>query len=198
MASLYSNENFPKRVVEELRRLGHDVLTSYEAGRANQTIPDDQVLAYASELNRVVLTLNRFDFIRLHQETQGAHAGIIVCTRDDAGRGSGSSWEQCDGGSIREESAEAILIPWSHREDKWYVATDPVHPGNKDTAAPKAPPAPSCASPNPTSRPCWRRCIGDLESLNVTMRGLVPLRRRPKQAGEPARAQARLTASADR
>ena len=34
MASLYSNENFPKRVVDELRRLGHDVLTSYEAGRA--------------------------------------------------------------------------------------------------------------------------------------------------------------------
>ena len=36
MAEFYSNENFPKRVVEELRRLGHDVLTSYEAGRANQ------------------------------------------------------------------------------------------------------------------------------------------------------------------
>lgn len=34
MAAIYSNENFPKRVVEELRRLGHDVLTSYEAGRA--------------------------------------------------------------------------------------------------------------------------------------------------------------------
>lgn len=33
MASLYSNENFPKRVVEELHRLGHDVLTSYEASR---------------------------------------------------------------------------------------------------------------------------------------------------------------------
>ena len=84
MASLYSNENFPKRVVEELRRLGHDVITSYEAGRANQKIPDEQVLAYATEQNRGVLTLNRFDFIRLHQETQGAHAGIIVCTRDDA------------------------------------------------------------------------------------------------------------------
>ncbi len=26
MASIYSNENFPKRVVEELRRLGHDIL----------------------------------------------------------------------------------------------------------------------------------------------------------------------------
>ena len=59
-------------------------LTSYEAGCANQKIPDDQVLAYATEQNRLVLTLNRFDFIRLHQETQGAHSLIIVCTRDDA------------------------------------------------------------------------------------------------------------------
>ena len=84
MASLYSNENFPKRVVEELRRLGHDVLTSYEAGKANQKIPDDQVLQFATSLNRAVLTLNRIDFIRLHQDTHGTHAGIIVCTRDDA------------------------------------------------------------------------------------------------------------------
>lgn len=84
MASLYSNENFPKRVVDELRRLGHDVLTSYEAGRANQKIPDEQVLEFATEQHRAVLTLNRLDFIRLHQRIQAAHAGIIVCTRDDA------------------------------------------------------------------------------------------------------------------
>lgn len=84
MASLYSNENFPKRVLDELRRLGHDVLTSYEAGRANQRIPDDQILAFATEQNRVVLTLNRSDFIRLHQDSQGAHPGIVVRTRDDA------------------------------------------------------------------------------------------------------------------
>ena len=84
MALLYSNENFPKRVVEELRRLGHDVLTSLEAGRANQKIPDDQVLSFGAEQNRAVLTLNRHDFIRLHRETHGAHAGIVVCTRDDA------------------------------------------------------------------------------------------------------------------
>jgi predicted nuclease of predicted toxin-antitoxin system len=69
MASLYSNENFPKRVVDELRQLGHDVLTSYEAGRANQKIPDDQVLQFAISRNRAVLTLNRSDFIRLHQDS---------------------------------------------------------------------------------------------------------------------------------
>jgi len=82
MAALYSNENFPRRVVEELRILGHDVLTSFEAGRANQKVPDDEVLAFATENSRAVLTLNRFDFIRLHQETQGAHAGVVVCTVD--------------------------------------------------------------------------------------------------------------------
>jgi hypothetical protein len=34
---LYADENFPLRVVEELRRLGHDVLTASEDGRANQS-----------------------------------------------------------------------------------------------------------------------------------------------------------------
>lgn len=84
MARLYSNENFPKRVVEQLRLLGHDVLTSHEAGRANQGIPDDDVLSYATGQQRAVLTLNRLDFFRLHKATNGHHAGIIACTRDDA------------------------------------------------------------------------------------------------------------------
>ena len=45
MAKLYANENFPLPVVEELRRLGHDVLTIQEAGEAGQSVPDEQVLA---------------------------------------------------------------------------------------------------------------------------------------------------------
>ena len=40
----YSNENFPIAMVNLLRSKGHDVLTSYEAGQANQGIPDDVVL----------------------------------------------------------------------------------------------------------------------------------------------------------
>ena len=84
MARLYSNENFPLRVVKELRALGHDVLTSLEAGRANQKVPDDLVLTFAHEQSRALLTLNRIDFFRLHRSTLGEHAGIIACTRDDA------------------------------------------------------------------------------------------------------------------
>lgn len=34
MARFYSNENFPFPAVEELRRLGHDVVTMAEAGHA--------------------------------------------------------------------------------------------------------------------------------------------------------------------
>lgn len=81
MAHLYSNENFPLPVVEELRRLGHDVLTIAEMGIANQRMPDEQVLNVAAGQGRAVLTLNRKHFIRLHREGI-QHAGIIACTFD--------------------------------------------------------------------------------------------------------------------
>ena len=84
MARFYSNENFPRRVVEALRHLGHDVLTSLEAGNANQRVPDEDVLSFATEKRRALLTLNRQDFFRLHRSTDGHHSGIIACTRDDA------------------------------------------------------------------------------------------------------------------
>lgn len=81
MARLYSNENFPRPVVEKLRALGHDVLTIQETGKADQALPDHKVLEFATAENRAVLTLNRRHFIRLHRESS-QHAGIIVCTID--------------------------------------------------------------------------------------------------------------------
>ena len=81
VADIYANENMPLQVVESLRLLGHDELTTYESGRADKAIPDQEVLAFAAERNRVVITLNRKHFIRLHQQ-RPEHAGIIVCTFD--------------------------------------------------------------------------------------------------------------------
>ena len=81
MARLYTDEQFPRIVVKLLRELGHDILTVQEAGKANQRIPDEEVLAFAISNNRTVLTINRSDFIRLHN-LQPIHAGIIVCTED--------------------------------------------------------------------------------------------------------------------
>jgi hypothetical protein len=81
MARLYSNENFPLPVVESLRVLGHDVLTIQETGKADQALPDDEVLKFATDDNRAVLTLNRRHFMRLHRQST-AHAGIVVCKFD--------------------------------------------------------------------------------------------------------------------
>ena len=81
MASFYANENFPRRAVEALRALGHDVLTTQEAGNAGQAIPDHEVLDFAMRAGRAVLTLNRRDFIRLHKRGI-SHAGIVVCAED--------------------------------------------------------------------------------------------------------------------
>ena len=86
MALLYSNENFPKPVVDELRSLGHDVMTVSEAGKAEQGIPDPEVLSFAVSLGRAVLTINRRHFIKLHQQ-QPNHAGIVICTIDTDFRG---------------------------------------------------------------------------------------------------------------
>jgi hypothetical protein len=81
MTLLYSDENFPLPVVEELRRPGHDVLTIFEDGNANQRYSDTSVLQDASAYGRATLTLNRKHFRRLHEEGM-AHAGLILCTYD--------------------------------------------------------------------------------------------------------------------
>lgn len=81
MARLYTDENFPLPVVEFLRAFGHDILTAMDAENANQRIPDEEVLAFATSNARAVLTRNRRDFMRLHK-LQPNHAGIIVCTEN--------------------------------------------------------------------------------------------------------------------
>ncbi len=77
----YADENFPLDVVIELRRLGNDVLTAFEDGRANQAIEDEKVLQRAIKLSRAVLTINRIDFKKLHQLNPN-HGGIVICTFD--------------------------------------------------------------------------------------------------------------------
>jgi hypothetical protein len=81
MARLYANGNFPLPVVQELRQLGHDVLTIQETGQANQSLSDEEVLAFACTERRMLLTMNRKHFVRLDRE-QREHCGIVACTPD--------------------------------------------------------------------------------------------------------------------
>ena len=81
MSDLYADEDFVLPAVKELRRLGHNVLTAFEAGNANQGTPDRDVLEFATFKRRILLSFNRKDFVKLHQ-SHAAHAGIVICTRD--------------------------------------------------------------------------------------------------------------------
>lgn len=84
----YANENLPAELVTALQQLGHDVLTSYEAGNANQRVPDEQVLITATADERAVITLNRDDFLRLHRSGV-EHNGIVICKDDSDLQGLG-------------------------------------------------------------------------------------------------------------
>jgi len=81
MARLYADEDFPFPFVERLRQLGHDVITTFEAGRANQGIGDADQLAFATSLGRAMLTRNRRHFARLHRASI-QHGGVVSITDD--------------------------------------------------------------------------------------------------------------------
>ncbi len=81
MALLFADEDFPFPVVVVLRGMGHDVLTTLEAGLAGVGTDDSVILAEATRLGRTVLTMNRRHYIALHTASP-AHGGIVVCSRD--------------------------------------------------------------------------------------------------------------------
>ena len=57
------------------------VLTTFETGMAGKSIADPEILAFAISQHRILVTLNRRHFIRLHR-TVPDHFGIVVCTYD--------------------------------------------------------------------------------------------------------------------
>ena len=81
MARLYAEENFPLATVQALRQLGHDVVTALEAAQANLGIEDESKLEFARLQQRILLTLNRRDFKKLHRFHPN-HAGMILCTEN--------------------------------------------------------------------------------------------------------------------
>lgn len=82
MARFYSNENVAAQLVNKLRESGHDVLRSFEAGKANAAVPDREVLAFAAAENRILVSHNRRHFLRLHQHRAEDHCGIVICSVD--------------------------------------------------------------------------------------------------------------------
>ena len=79
---LCADENIPERTIRALRAFGHDVHTLKEDGKAGKRYPDESVLRDAASSGRVVVTHDRRDFRRLHNEGQIPHRGIVLCTQD--------------------------------------------------------------------------------------------------------------------
>lgn len=82
MARFCSHGNIASQVVMELRRLGHDVLATLDAAKANSPVPDAEVMASATAEERILLSHNRRHFMQLHRNRNEPHAGMVLCTFD--------------------------------------------------------------------------------------------------------------------
>ncbi len=72
----YFDEHVNPEIAKQLRERGIDVLTTQDAGRANQGLDDSDQLAYATSLGRVLVTQELREFGPLAGEQQ--HSGIII------------------------------------------------------------------------------------------------------------------------
>ena len=84
-ATIYTDEDVSRLVATLLRARGFDVTTTSEERMLSQS--DSQQLAYATSVDRCLLTHNRVDFERLHLEYMTAgrqHSGIIVVPQKNA------------------------------------------------------------------------------------------------------------------
>jgi predicted nuclease of predicted toxin-antitoxin system len=74
LSLLLDEDSQAKILVKFLFEAGHDVMTVNEATISG--VPDEQVLDYARQQNRVILTRNCNDFRELHQ-LNSVHPGIL-------------------------------------------------------------------------------------------------------------------------
>jgi hypothetical protein len=80
MTSLLLDEMLSGAIAEQLRAKGHDVI-AVVADPALVGLSDDQILAYATDTGRALVTANIKDFIPLdarYRAASQAHAGLIL------------------------------------------------------------------------------------------------------------------------
>lgn len=80
MASLLLDEMFSGAIADQLRAKGHDVI-AVVADPALVGLSEDQILAYATDTRRALVTANIKDFMPLDARCRAAsqnHAGLIL------------------------------------------------------------------------------------------------------------------------
>ncbi len=81
---LYLNENLSAEIAQRLTVSGFDAISSHEVGM--DTEDDEKQIAYAVSQERAIVTINKKDFIVIHNEylqMGKAHFGIILSTDED-------------------------------------------------------------------------------------------------------------------
>ena len=80
-ARLFIDEDVQAPLAPALRELGYDAVSAAECGRANQSISDEDQLAYATSENRILISYNvgdYYDLDRAWRDAGRAHCGIFV------------------------------------------------------------------------------------------------------------------------
>ena len=79
--ALYLDENIDSLLAQMLQRLGHDVLTTQQAGQRGAS--DNDQIAFAAGTLRAIVTYDRRDYRRLATEwaeSAQPHSGIVVAS----------------------------------------------------------------------------------------------------------------------
>jgi predicted nuclease of predicted toxin-antitoxin system len=81
---LLADEDFWVQVVDRLRAIGHDVrrVREFDDNKSGDGRTDEEVLELAKKQRRAVVTFNRKDFQKLHNDHPDHH-GVILCYQDD-------------------------------------------------------------------------------------------------------------------
>lgn len=85
MLKIYADECFPVEVSLRLRAIGYDIRTCQEEKQDRKGISDENVMQYAIQRQRAVITCNMSDFKHLHKKftkEKKQHFGIIACTEN--------------------------------------------------------------------------------------------------------------------
>lgn len=102
-----------------LRKAGHDVRISTEAGLDGQ--PDPRQLTHAIEQGRVLLSGNHHDFLLLHHlviASTGHHPGILIVRKDNDPRRDLSSRGICHA-IAKLEASKVPIADYLHVLNQW-------------------------------------------------------------------------------
>jgi predicted nuclease of predicted toxin-antitoxin system len=78
---IYTDEDVPAQLAEQLQRRGYDAISCREAGNSNQALPDEWQLGWTAERGRSIVVFNVAHFLRLDslwKLQDRSHAGIIM------------------------------------------------------------------------------------------------------------------------